>query len=162
MPAILVGDRMVKFKIEGEYVLFEGEKIRYSVLSAEEGRLIVEVGNALKEIIYSSEHNAVALFANSTTTTFKIITDRDLLLQNLIIEESSHHHHAEIKAPIPGLVVKVFINKGDYVKRGETLAVLEAMKMENEIRVSQDSEVLDVLVKAGDRVEKDQVIAFLQ
>jgi len=92
---------------------------------------------------------------------FNAVSDRDLLLKSFAGERSGHHRLAEIKAPMPGLVVKVLVKKGDNIKGGESLVILEAMKMENEIRVSYDSEVIDLFVSEGDVVEKGQVIAAL-
>jgi len=59
-----------------------------------------------------------------------------------------------IKAPMPGLVVRVEVNEGQTVEVGEALVVVEAMKMENELRATISGVVERVRVKAGDRVEK--------
>lgn len=59
-----------------------------------------------------------------------------------------------VKAPMPGLVVRVEVTAGQAVEVGEGLVVVEAMKMENELRASHNGMVEHVHVKAGDRVEK--------
>ncbi len=59
----------------------------------------------------------------------------------------------EIKAEMSGSVVKVLVNKGDRVKKGEAVLILEAMKMENEILSPADGIVEDVLVSEGDKVQ---------
>ena len=58
-----------------------------------------------------------------------------------------------LRAPIPGKLVKVAVKVGDKVKAGQTLLVLEAMKMENELRAPRDAEVLAVHVAEGTAVE---------
>src|SRR5207247_1062944 len=58
-----------------------------------------------------------------------------------------------LRAPIPGKLVKVGIKVGDRVKAGQTVLVLEAMKMENEIRAPRDAAVLAVHVAEGTAVE---------
>jgi biotin carboxyl carrier protein len=58
-----------------------------------------------------------------------------------------------LRAPIPGKLVKVGIKVGDVVKAGQTVLVLEAMKMENEIRAPRDAAVLAVHVAEGTAVE---------
>lgn len=55
----------------------------------------------------------------------------------------------KIAAPMPGNIVKVNVNKGDVVKRGQVLLVLEAMKMENEITAPVDGKIVDILVEKG-------------
>jgi len=59
-----------------------------------------------------------------------------------------------IKAPMPGLVLQVSVSAGDVVKAGDTIVVLEAMKMENPIKSSGDGVVSKVHVQAKDSVEK--------
>jgi len=58
-----------------------------------------------------------------------------------------------IKSPMPGRVVKVLVSKGDVVEVGQGLLVLEAMKMENEVRARAAGTVADVHVAAGATVE---------
>jgi biotin carboxyl carrier protein len=58
-----------------------------------------------------------------------------------------------VKSPMPGRVVKVLVQKGDQVTVGQPLLVVEAMKMENEVRAKAAGTVLDVHVAAGATVE---------
>lgn len=57
-----------------------------------------------------------------------------------------------IKAPLPGVIIEVAVKVGDSVKRGQKVATLEAMKMENLIESDRDGTVLEVRVKAGDSI----------
>lgn len=57
-----------------------------------------------------------------------------------------------IKAPLPGVVTKVLVKQGGTVKKGQTVLVLEAMKMENNITAEADGSVTGVCVSAGDSV----------
>lgn len=63
-----------------------------------------------------------------------------------------------IKAPMPGLLLKLKKNIGDHVKVGEPLLILEAMKMENDIRSPIDGIVKEILIKEGQPVEKNSII----
>ena len=67
-----------------------------------------------------------------------------------------------IRAPMPGRVVRVEARPGVQVKRGDTLLVLEAMKMQNEIAAPQDGIVKEVRVVEGDSVIADQIVAVLE
>lgn len=60
-----------------------------------------------------------------------------------------------VKAPIPGLVVKVLVKEGDEVAEDQPLVILEAMKMENEIRALRAGVVRRVDVASGQRVEQN-------
>ena len=64
-------------------------------------------------------------------------------------------------APMPGTVLEVKCTVGQAVKAGETLFTLEAMKMENEIVAPVDGTVASILVKKGDTIDTDGVMATL-
>jgi biotin carboxyl carrier protein len=62
-------------------------------------------------------------------------------------------HHGGLEAPMPGSVTRVMVSTGDAVTRGQTLMVLEAMKMEHMVRAPRDGRVRSVRAHVGDRVE---------
>ena len=68
----------------------------------------------------------------------------------------------EVRPPMPGRIVKVAVAAGDRVRRGQTLAVLEAMKMQNEIPAPADAVVRSVGVREGESIPSDRVIAVLE
>ena len=74
------------------------------------------------------------------------------------------HHHAagELTAPMPGQVRAVNVSEGDAVTKGQTLMVLEAMKMEIRVQSPQDGVVRKLLVKQGQTVEKEQVLIEIE
>ena len=66
-----------------------------------------------------------------------------------------------IRAPMPGKVVEVFIEPGEEVEAGDVVLILEAMKMENELRSPKKSTVKSVNVKPGDSVASNQLLVAL-
>ena len=67
----------------------------------------------------------------------------------------------KVNAPMPGKILKVNVNAGAAVKKGDVLLVLEAMKMENEICAPQDGTVASINVAEGAMVESGDVLATL-
>jgi glutaconyl-CoA/methylmalonyl-CoA decarboxylase subunit gamma len=67
-----------------------------------------------------------------------------------------------IKAPMAGIIIDIKINVGSTVKRGDTLLLLEAMKMENEITAHVDGTVADIKVFKGTNVSADDVLVVLK
>lgn len=59
---------------------------------------------------------------------------------------------AAVKSPLPGVILDIKVNVGDTVKRGQTVLILEAMKMENNINADKDGKVTAINVKAGESV----------
>ncbi|MDH3540175.1 MAG: biotin/lipoyl-binding protein [Acidimicrobiia bacterium] len=67
-----------------------------------------------------------------------------------------------ITAPMQGTIVKVSVKAGDQVKEGDTICILEAMKMENEVKTPVDGEVIDLRIQAGDSVSNGSVLAVVR
>ncbi|MBP6440835.1 MAG: acetyl-CoA carboxylase biotin carboxyl carrier protein subunit [Caldilineaceae bacterium] len=67
-----------------------------------------------------------------------------------------------VTAPIPGLVVKVLVQVGAVIEEGQPLVILEAMKMENELRSMRNGVVKSISVAPGQRVEQNAVLLILE
>jgi propionyl-CoA carboxylase alpha chain len=63
-----------------------------------------------------------------------------------------------VRCPMPGLIISVAVTEGQEVKAGDTLAVVEAMKMENVLRAERDGVVKSIKAKPGDSLAVDAVI----
>ena len=66
-----------------------------------------------------------------------------------------------VKSPLPGVILDIKVNVGDTVKKGQTIIILEAMKMENDVVAPEDGTVASINVSAGDAVEAGDVLATL-
>ena len=82
----------------------------------------------------------------------------DMLLEKLGMNVNTGARVNNVRAPMPGLIVELKVKDGDEVKTGDTLLILEAMKMENIIKAPGDARVKSVRVKMGEGVEKNQVL----
>lgn len=89
-------------------------------------------------------------------------SERARLLGGLAKPKGGRHTKLEITAPMPALVVRVEVQQGDHIREGQGLVVLEAMKMENEIRAHHGGIVKSVRVQAGKPVEKGEVLLLLE
>ena len=67
-----------------------------------------------------------------------------------------------VKAPLPGVITSIEVSVGDEVKAGDTLLVLEAMKMANNIEAEKDGKVAAILVKAGQSVMEDDPLVVIE
>lgn len=76
-------------------------------------------------------------------------------------DESVPAGAATITAPMPGTILKVSVNPGDMVKKGQVLLILEAMKMENEITASKDGKIASVNVEKGQSVNVGSVLVSM-
>ena len=67
-----------------------------------------------------------------------------------------------IKTPLPGVIIDIKVNVGDAVAKGQTVVVLEAMKMENNINADRDGKVAAIQVAKGDTVADGAVLVVLE
>jgi biotin carboxyl carrier protein len=87
------------------------------------------------------------------------VKDRfDLLLEKMGMSHAAASKVNDIKAPMPGLIVGISVEPGTSVNKGDTVLILEAMKMENVIKAPGDGVVKAIKIEKGDRVEKGQVL----
>lgn len=107
---------------------------------------------------FDRESKTAEIKVNGNTYTIAAKDQYDILLEKLGLSNLNSAKVSEVKAPMPGLVLKVFVTEGAEVKKGDNLFVLEAMKMENIIKSPADVVVKAVRIKPGDKVEKGQVL----
>ncbi len=82
----------------------------------------------------------------------------ETLLKELGMDNFAQQVVKEIRAPMPGLVLESSVNVGDEVSEGQTLLILEAMKMENNITSPNEGIVKEVMVEKGQTVDKNDVL----
>lgn len=98
------------------------------------------------------------VWVGGTPIEVEIRTDADLLLERFGLEVGDSAADREIKAPMPGLVLRVLVEVGDAVEAGQGVVVLEAMKMENELSAPAAGTVAAVRVTPGDAVGKNDIL----
>ncbi|RYG19056.1 MAG: acetyl-CoA carboxylase biotin carboxyl carrier protein subunit [Chitinophagaceae bacterium] len=131
---------------------------------------ISDFGNSLSGVIYNNKSfNAEVVELNKAEkfciikvngNSYKVnVEDQfDILLKQLGLDNLATNKVAEIKAPMPGLVLNVKVSEGEEIKKGDNLLILEAMKMENILKSSTDGIIKKILIKQGDKVEKNQIL----
>lgn len=86
----------------------------------------------------------------------------DQLLASMGIKDALVKKINDIKAPMPGLVLKVLVTPGQAIKKGDPVLILEAMKMENVFKSATDAVVKEIRVKERTAVEKGEVLIVLE
>ena len=109
-------------------------------------------------IIVNKNENDYNLTINHQTQTIKIQDEFDLLIKNFTDCTDATKDSGKVYVQIPGLINKIFVKKGDYVKINQKLFILEAMKMENEITSPYEGFIHKILYCEGDSIEKGKLI----
>lgn len=156
------------------------ESREYSVQIGDDNRIIVD-GRLLDVDITRSgkvfsvllDGSSITVVVDSSGAVFHALinglprdilveSDRERLLKKFSHTAAGRHERSEVHAPMPALVVRVEVEVGDEVQEGQGLMVLEAMKMENELKAHQPGRVKQVLVSRGKAVEKGELLLLLE
>src|SRR5690606_2035418 len=112
------------------------------------------------KIDYKTKEATIKVNGNEYRAILK--DEKDILLEKMGIEINEVPHVAELKAPMPGMVLDVFVKPGDQLSKGDKLLVLEAMKMENLIKSPSEFVIKSIEINKGDKVEKNQVLLIFE
>lgn len=146
-----------------EFELTEAEARALDAV-AENGRLhILRDNRSWHAEILSADwkRRLLRVRVNGEAYEVRITDELDALIERMGLSANTAHTIADVKAPMPGLVVKVLVQPGDSVTKGQPLLILEAMKMENIIKAPGDATVKEVFAEAGQAVEKNQLLVRL-
>ena len=83
-------------------------------------------------------------------------------MEKIGVQSLTADHATELRAPMPGKILKVLTKKGESIAKAQGLIVLEAMKMENVLKSPIGAEISRINVKEGDTVEKDQILVTFE
>lgn len=99
---------------------------------------------------------------NSNSYNIVISDELDILIKEMGLSLGTENVISDILAPMPGLILSLNVKKGDAVKEGDYLLVLEAMKMENTIVAPRDAVVKSIKVTKGETVTKNQILIEME
>jgi len=102
--------------------------------------------------------NGMLLAHAGTSAEARVYTRREAELAALMPERSTAGAGKQLLCPMPGLVKAILVKRGQEVKAGEPLAIVEAMKMENVLRAERDAAIAAIKAKEGDSLAVDAVI----
>lgn len=97
------------------------------------------------------------VFTRNSFRNVKIFND-EMLLHESLKRGGGLAGATELRAGMPGKVIEIFVKEGDVVKENKPLLIMEAMKMENEMRSSNEVTIKEICVKQGDSVEAGAIL----
>jgi len=130
----------------------EGTPVRLVTIGSQVHRVVVRRG---------ASRGAYTLWVDGFRFAGEALDERTRAIRDITAETSKSTGPAALVAPMPGLIVRVSVAPGDAVQAGQGLVVMEAMKMENELRAPAAGKVKNVLVEPGKAVEKGTVLIEL-
>ena len=133
---------------------------------------VLEINHEKKEIILqkgsqkfqckilkkNNKDQSFVIKINGNISTIRIVKSVEKTIEKLGINKKSQQNINILKAPMPGLILKLMVKVGDQIKKGEALIILEAMKMENILSSPVDGIIKEIKVKPQQTVEKNNVL----
>jgi len=142
----------------------DGENLAFDVIEINDGQLHFLYQNKsyhAEIVLENSADKTLIVKVNGKLCSVQIEDQYDLLLKEMGLSTGTGKVALEIKAPMPGLVLGVNVIVGQEIKKGDSLLVLEAMKMENMLKSVTAGVIKRICVANGDKVEKNQVLIEL-
>jgi biotin carboxyl carrier protein len=155
------GHRSLEIDLSETTPRIDGAPFPADVVRISEDRFhIISQGQSFNaEVIeINKQSKTVTVKINGATQVVQLKDKFDLLLDKLGMNTSANTKMNNVKAPMPGLIIDLRVSVGQTIQAGDSLLILEAMKMENIIKSAGDGVVKRVNVKKGDSVEKGQVL----
>ena len=134
-----------------------GRPVELDVVTFSDRELSVRVGARVVDLTIEGLPPQLGVVASGTRTYVDVESERMRVASRAKAPDGGVKSR-ELRAPMPGRVLKVLVAEGDAVEAGQALAIVEAMKMENEVKARGSAVVDKVLVKAGDTVEGNAVM----
>jgi len=162
---ISLNDKKRQIKIvDDETLLIDGKKTNFDLTKLSNGVSLLKIDNKIYEV---SEHNVegenVILLVNGkvyNTVSRTMLQER----ASSLIEKAmaQHSHKVVVKAPMPGMILKIKRKEGEAVEKGDSVIILEAMKMENEIKAPVSGIITELKIAEGSAVEKNSFLFSIE
>ena len=155
----VLGDQTVDLQIDQDSITVNGQPVEARINRLSEHTIHLILNNRSYVLTVVKQPDGQLRVTHGARSHNVLIKDeRDLLLERMGISADADLGVSEVRAPMPGLVLQVLVGEGDEVEAGTGLVVLEAMKMENELRAPAGATVARVHVSAGDAVSKNELL----
>lgn len=144
-------------------IYVNGERFEIDLDKVGEGNLFSLILNqrSLEVAATTTDRDLWEIMLGGEVYSVKVQDERAYRLAKARGELDADSGTVPTKSPMPGVIVGVPVSTGDVIGKGDTLVILESMKMENELKATRDGIILEVKVSAGDSVEKGAVLVVV-
>ena len=155
------GERTVELTADG--VRLDGEAVSAELATHPGGRGLrhLRVGHRGYRLYARRTDDGWEILAGGRSVTVRVEDERTRAIREMAGEEMGPAGGGEVRAPMPGLVVRLLVEPGQPVEPGTPLLTMEAMKMENELRAERRGVVERIEVEEGETVGQDAVLVIL-
>jgi len=153
---VTINGDTANLKIDGRDVEIDSRILRACKLHS------ILANNVNYEFLLQRSNGGFDIWYGSGQLHAEISDEKSERLKSLMGDVRGAARAETLKAPMPGLVVKVEVEVGQHVKKGDGLVIVEAMKMENELKAHAPAVIKEIKVKPGNSVEKNQILLVFE
>jgi biotin carboxyl carrier protein len=165
---VTLGERVLRVELrrEGDRVLVrvdDGEERPAQLGTVHRPLRWLLLADRKTELMAALEHrDGVSLAVEGLEFRAEVVDEARARLASVAGSRGQSHARRELRAPMPGLLIKVLCQAGDAVEAGQPLVVLQAMKMENELSLPRGGTIRSVAAEPGQSVEQGQVLVTVE
>jgi glutaconyl-CoA/methylmalonyl-CoA decarboxylase subunit gamma len=136
-------------------ISINSKNFHFNLLSLDDKSYLLELENKIFDVtVQKLDEEKYSITVNGVLFEIEIRTALQEKAKKLLDAKISADHKLEVKAPMPGMILKIKKSIGEQVISGEPVIILEAMKMENELRSPISGKIKELFVEEGNPVEK--------
>lgn len=158
----IINDQRFEIEIDKDgSLLVNGEPRVVDFLALDTALFSVIMDNRSYEAVIEEREGSYEVLLGGNLYTGRVLDERALLLATRRGGLDIDSGEISIVAPMPGLIIAVPVEEGQAVQAGQTLVILESMKMQNELRAPRDGVVQRISVEPGQSVEQNKTLITL-
>jgi biotin carboxyl carrier protein len=141
---------------------YNGSKYNVSVDKLANGKFLFKINDTISEVNIARNNGGLDVFIDGKELKARVERYSLAELRKKAGTSVEGPEDKIIKAPMPGMVLSIPVKAGDAIKKGSTLLIIEAMKMENMIKAPHDGTVRKIFVEPGHAVDKNNKLVELE
>jgi len=159
-----ISEEPIEVEISEKELTFKSGELKgeYEFIT-QNGRKLLRLGTKLYKIDnVSYEGSDIEFSINGHWVKASVKDEQELLLDRLGFKTGNAVAEGSLKSPMPGKILDILVAEGDEVTKGQPVVILEAMKMENELKAAIDGTVSSISVEVGQSLEKNSPILEIE
>jgi pyruvate carboxylase subunit B len=158
--SVNIAGRTVEVVLAGDEVTVDGKRVRTDLRTVDDSdvRHLLVDGRSYTIVARQGSAGTWEIHVDGHRMDAEVLDDRTRAIREMTGATQGPRGPKPVRAPMPGMIVRVEVGEGDTVRGGQGVVVIEAMKMENELKADGEGTVARVLVAPGQAVEKGAVL----
>lgn len=160
-----IGDSVfnVQLDLENSSAVIDEKEINFDIVEKNDTHILFRIGKNLYNISnIGADGRFIECTVNGKWISADLKNEQQLLLESLGFKTNAEKSVGSLNAPMPGKILKLLVEEGADVELGDPVAILEAMKMENELKAPCGGTITAISVTTGTNVEKNQLLIEIE